>query len=243
MSVTLVHLVRKANGPEPLRAFLEAYRATTSPLDHGLVLACKGFEDRVDLARHESLWSGLEPRILMLPDTGFDLGSYRRAAEEIRTSYVCFVNSFSRPLVTGWLPLLHAAARTEGVGIAGATGSLEGIPGCPFPNPHIRTNAFCMKRELFLELTQGDTSTKEAVCLLEAGPSSITRQVMDRGLRAVVADSLGSTYDIEQSRHLGTFRWGEQRNLLVADNRTDDYQTADAERRAWLQRLAWGENE
>ncbi len=243
MSVTLVHLCRKTNGPEPLRAFLAAYRATTSPLDHGLVLACKGFDDRADLACWEHMWSGMPLRIMLLPDTGFDLGSYRRAALELRTAYVCFVNSFSKPLVAGWLPLLHQAAQVEGVGLVGCTGSLEGIPGSPFPNPHIRTNAFCMRRELYLECVEADPETKGEAALLEAGPNSITKQVLAKGLRAVVVNREGSSYDVEWSKPLSTFRWGEQAGLLVADNRTYDYQGAEPSKRRWLQTLAWGEAE
>ncbi len=239
MSVTLVHLVRKANGPEPLRAFIEAYRATTSPLDHGLLFACKGFDDRSDLACWEHLWHGLHPRVLMVPDTGYDLGSYRLAALEVRTAYVCFVNSFSRPLVPGWLPLLHGAASTEGVGIVGCTGSLEALPCSAFPNPHIRTNAFCMRRELFLELVDHEPETKDRAGRIEAGPNSITRQVLAKGLRAVVVSSNG-TADIEWSRPLAAFRWGDQAGLLVADNRTDHYANGSPPERDFLQRLAWG---
>ncbi len=239
MSVTLVHLVRKANGPEPLRAFLEAYRATTSPLDHGLVFACKGFDDRSDLACWEHLWHGLTPRVMLLPDTGYDLGSYRRAAQEIRSAYVCFLNSFSRPLVKGWLPMLHEAARREGVGLVGCTGSLEAIPSAPAPNAHVRTNAFCMRRDLFREIVDHDPETKEAACLLEAGPNSITKQVLARGLRAVVASNSGVS-DVEWSRERNAFRWGDQRDLLVADNRTDAYDGGSPPERDFLCRLAWG---
>ncbi len=240
MSVTLVHLIRKANGPEPLRAFLEAYRATTSPLDHSLVLACKGFDDRSDLACWEHLWHGLSPRVMLLPDTGYDLGSYRRAAQEIRTAYVCFLNSFSRPLVKGWLPILHEATRFEEVGLVGCTGSLEAIPSRPFPNAHVRTNAFCMKRELFVSLDIGEPETKEAACLLEAGENSITNQVRALGLRAMVVNDTGEQCDVELSRTLATFRWGDQARLLVADNRTDHYANGSPPERDFLQRLAWG---
>jgi hypothetical protein len=222
--VSLVHLVRRQNGPEALAAFLHAYRAHEAGAGHEIMLACKGYEGPGEA--REMLPSIPWARVESYPDTGFDIGTYRRAALDVGAEFVCFLNSWSRPLVDGWLASLVAVAKRGGVGLVGATGSLEGIPGAPFPNYHVRTNAFVIRRELFIELAPVDP-TREQCLDFEAGPNSLTRQVQARGLKALTVPRR-------------EFRRGEQRRLLVADNRTDDYQRADAERREFLRQLAWG---
>ncbi len=236
--VAVIHLVREANGPAPVQAFLSAYEHTTK---HPLTLACKGFRDG-DINADGSL---LAERVIMLPDVGFDIGSYRRAALEVDAEYVCFLNSFARPVVNGWLDMLLYVAQMPETGIAGATGSWEGVEGAPFPNPHIRSNAFVMRRDLFLSLDLPEPQTKMDACMLEAGPRSITRQVLDLGLAAEIVNGNSERWDITgpapwESR---TFRWGGQEQLLVADNRTDAYTQAPADERAYLERLAWGESQ
>ena len=245
MTVAVVHLVRAANGPEPLERFLEAYEAHDREEDvgplvfvHWLIFACKGFPtDRAALERiggHDALY---------FPDVGYDIGTYRRCAERAKHDVLVFVNSFSRPLVDDWLGIMVRALDDQDIGLVGCTGSWEGIEGSPFPNPHVRTNAFAMRRDLFLSLDLPEPQTKRDASLLEAGPSSITRQVLARDLRAVVVNADGSIYDVRlPGLHFSrTFRYGGQTRLLVADNRTDDY--ADRHTLAELRHLeeiTWG---
>lgn len=236
-AVTVVHIVRKANGPEPIREFLDAYWEYTSPKDADLVLACKGF-DGVDDAPCPCI-----PGVtnLMLPDVGYDLGTYRRAAEMVGGDFVCFLNSFSRPLVRDWLNIMMGAAHLPLVGIVGCTGSWEGSAGAPFPNPHVRTNAFVMRRELFLSLDLPEPLTKEDANALEAGPNNITRQIVQRGLKAVVVNRKNQVGMPDCWHQLGTFRSAGGSELLVADNRTDDYAKAPKEEQRYLRMLAWGD--
>lgn len=231
MSVTVVHLIRAANSVAHLRRFLVAYRKMRSGMAHELVLACKGFTPD-SIHAIGPFCRGLTARILILPDTGFDLGTYRRVCFEISTPYICFVNSFSRPLTPHWLPLLYGVARRPEVGLSGATGSLQ-------VDPHVRTNSFCIQRELYLDIVTSDPHTKEAACAIEAGPASLTRQVMRRGLSPRIVCRNGTDAALLDARDTRTFWWGQQENLLVSDNRTDDYDLADPARRAFLQRAAW----
>lgn len=177
------------------------------------------------------------------PHQGFDFGAYRRAAAESAADILIFMNHHSRPLVDGWSERLGAAVTVRGVGLTGCTGSHEGIAESPFPNPHIRTNAFCMRRELFLSLDMPEPQCKHDASMLEAGPKSITRQVQARGFDAVVVDAAGILWNVEKARDSRTFRWGKQAKLMVADNRTDHYANGSPDERYWLQHLAWGVNE
>jgi hypothetical protein len=120
----VVHLVRRANGLEALDAFLASYRRHPAGMPHELILVLKGFDgDERSIATHRSLAEDLDARWLSVPDDGFDLGSYRRAALQLTHRRLLFLNSFSVILADGWLELLSAAASRPHVGAVAATGS------------------------------------------------------------------------------------------------------------------------
>jgi hypothetical protein len=74
---------------------------------------------------------------------------------------------------------------------------------------------------------------------LEGGSRSLTRQVQAQGLEALVVGRDGVGYPPGRWPESGTFRRGEQANLLVADNRTRHYQEGGRLTRAGLSWLAW----
>ncbi len=88
------------------------------------------------------------------------------------------------------------------------------------PNPHIRSNAFMIQREVFLSLRGMVFTRKMDAYRVESGRHSMTRQVMARGLRPVVVDRRGKIYDIPEWKSSSTFWIGAQENLLIADNQT-----------------------
>jgi hypothetical protein len=83
---------------------------------------------------------------------------------------------------------------------------------------------------------------KRDTYLLESGRRSITRQVLERALRAVVVGRDGRVYGVKDWAASRTYRSGEQDNLLVADRRTADWQSASPRLRRRLSRDAWGEH-
>ncbi|WP_152535496.1 hypothetical protein [Bradyrhizobium sp. Ai1a-2] len=108
-----------------------------------------------------------------------------------------------------------------------------------YPNPHIRTNAFMIERELFLSLKFPRLTTKEQAYQFESGRRSMTNQIIARGLRPVVVGRDGKIFDIEEWQRSSTFWENEQENLLVSDNRTCDYAEATPEFKRLLENLAW----
>jgi len=119
----VVHLVRHANGLAPYEAFMASYERLEPGLDHELVLLCKGFADADSLAPVLERAADHRPGLVQLPDDGFDLGAYLATAGVLEHERVCFVNSFSEVLATGWLGMLDAALADGRAGAAGATGS------------------------------------------------------------------------------------------------------------------------
>ena len=119
----LVHLVREANGPSALREFADALRSHPCGIEHELVLAMKGFASPAQAKPYLDEVADLAPVSLFFADRGFDLGVYFAVAARLRRERYCFVNSFGRPLVDGWLAKLDAALDRPGVGQVGATGA------------------------------------------------------------------------------------------------------------------------
>jgi hypothetical protein len=207
---------------------------------------------------------GVEHRLIELERPLLDLAAYGEAARRLGHEQLCFLNSYSVVLADGWLAhLAHAIASPE-IGLVGATGSWESrakliqgsamhwayqlaklpeklhdFPG--FPNPHIRTTAFLLDRALALELGLERARDKRGAYRLESGRQGITRQVQARGLRAVVVGRDGRSYDVHDWPGSRTFRAGEQSNLLVADNRTGEWQLASPAMRRCLSHYAWGD--
>jgi hypothetical protein len=120
--ICVAHLVRKANGLEPVEAFLDSYRRSDAGAEHELVLLLKGFESPADADAVLALADGLPARVLHFPDTGFDIGTYMAATRELAYDDYCFLNSFSVIRSEGWLGKLAGALNGD-VGLVGASGS------------------------------------------------------------------------------------------------------------------------
>lgn len=256
LGTCVVHIVWAPLGVEPLERFAASYRAHPAEAEHRLVLLLKGISRGTVTVRLRELADELNAERLEVPATGLDLDSYLAAARLLEAHTLCFLNSSSEILAEGWLASLSRALEFHGVGLVGATASFESALSAaprplrpmlrrhyqPFPNPHVRTNAFMIERDLMLALDWPRTGRKRLALELESGRGSITRQVWARGLQALVVGRDGTSYECTRWHASRTFRSGSQENLLIADNRTRQYAEADAARRSQLARLAWGDS-
>jgi hypothetical protein len=75
----------------------------------------------------------------------------------------------------------------------------------------------------------------------ESGKKSLTRQVLQMHLSVLVVGKNGVGYEKEDWNVSGTFRQGNQDNLLIGDNQTNTYLNGSPELRKELSRHAWGE--
>lgn len=110
----------------------------------------------------------------------------------------------------------------------------------PFPNPHIRTNAFFMKRDLFLALDFNKPKTKLNAYQFESGKYSLSRQLVKKGLKILIVDKYGRVYTINEWKTSNVFWQGNQENLLIGDNQTAAYDEANDLEKKRLTTLAWG---
>lgn len=256
-SVRVVHLAWGPLGPAALERYLRAHRAHDPGLDHELLVVLNGFTPEAQAAARAAL-DGVTA--FATPRPVQDLEAYRRAVAAHPAGAYCFMNSYARPLEEQWLRKLVDAARQHG--IAAATGSYESqrvpfppattdrrallthagpavrsrLAFRPFPNPHVRTNAFALTHETLSRVSWPATTSKREALTLESGRRSLTAQAGDPVL--VARD--GGTVAPADWPDARIFRSGGQERLLVADNRTQQYAEATPEDRAELRRLAWG---
>lgn len=110
----------------------------------------------------------------------------------------------------------------------------------PFPNYHLRTNAFMIRRATALRVRVVPMRWKFDAHRFESGNHGLTRQVLDMGKSALVVGRDGRAYD-RQDWHLSNTFWRrDQENLLVADNQTKMYDGSARELRAVYSAIAWG---
>jgi hypothetical protein len=249
--VWLVHIVWAPLGVAAVERFVDAYTACPPGEDHRLAVIYKGFASPGDAAPQAEIIGPLAHERLDYAQPTLDLPAYAHAADVLDAEHLCFVNSESVPLAPGWLAALAAAVRTPGVGAVGATGSYEAtVSRLPwrrrrwpaFPNPHLRTNAFMIGRDDLRALRWPAVGTKTQAWELESGWRGMTRQLWARGLQTLVVGRDGAAYPPERWAESSTFRSGGQANLLVADNRTRQWESVEPAERDRLAGLAWGED-
>ncbi|MBI1261176.1 MAG: hypothetical protein GC184_05585 [Rhizobiales bacterium] len=242
--IAVIHLVRFGNPAALLKAFLASYDAHPAGMAHDLVFVFKGFP----AAERTKLEIGMKSRLdhtqfIPVSDEGYDINAYRHAAGLLSHDIVVFTNSHSVIEADNWLALLLTPLLTlPDAGLVGATGNWERPhPAMPFPNAHIRSNGFALRREKFLSLNFGPLDSKEASGRFENGEASMTRQIRAQGDEVYIVGRNGQAYAEADWPKSNIFRSGHQENLLISDNRTRDYHYGSNKRRTKLARLSWGE--
>jgi hypothetical protein len=109
-----------------------------------------------------------------------------------------------------------------------------------FPNPHIRSNGFIMKGQIFRGLLTRNLINKAEANLFESGPQSMTNVIKNLGLKVVIVGKNGTIYDEENWWDSHTFRQGDQSNLLISDNHTRAFMDMSEPSRESHEWLTWG---
>ena len=111
-----------------------------------------------------------------------------------------------------------------------------------FPNPHLRTNAFIVRRQIFVDFvrTQSIPRRKRDAAVLESGRNGFSAYLVNHGMKLLVVGANGSVYGQQQWISSKTFRVPGQANLLVSDNQTMAYEIADPDLKSVFELFAWG---
>lgn len=267
--IRILHLVWAPLGPGPLADFLATLDVHPPGADHELTFVLNGFARREDAAPWLELIAGRDVLFTPEPWQDLGAYGFAAAAvtEErvcLMNSHArpllegwlrLLADALDRPGIaavaaTGsWES--HASEFTLG-GRWRASPSLRdklgGLYDWPryrmlfprFPNPHLRTNGLLCSRELLVETLRRLARTKEQAFVLESGRRGLSRAAQRGGGAIAVVGREGQAHAPERWPDSRTFRSGEQENLLIADNRTEDWRRASAAQRRELALRAWG---
>jgi hypothetical protein len=110
-----------------------------------------------------------------------------------------------------------------------------------FPNPHIRSNGFMVRRSRLASFDSSKIQTKLDACAFESGADSLTTQLRRTGLAAIVVDRKGQGYNVPDWCRSGTFRLGNQPGLIMTDNRSREFAKMSPAMRIVHSRVTWGD--
>ena len=243
-ALAVLHLVRKGNPSQLLKRFIKSYQNHPTEMNHRLIFILKGFSGvEAEDQKRRIVKKLRHAEFVEVSDDGFDINAYRDAAQQIDCEYLLFLNSYSSIEADQWLEKFTAVFQKHPTaGLVGATGNWEITNDeTPFPNVHIRSNGFMIRRDIFLNLTFGALDTKKACSQFEAGKNSMTRQILALNLELYIVGRNGHVYPPQNWPESGIFRSGEQENLLIADNRTREHTTESPRHRLKMARLSWGD--
>lgn len=264
--IAVVYLARGVGeGLASAVAFLESYDRFRPKIAHRLVIVTKGWEQESGLLDLHTIAQSYAADIEALPDDGFDWGSYMRIAPRLTEKWICFFYGNSRVQSPLWLDTMFLGTQIEKVGAVGASGSCGTLSPHlfqnwidwallpyrfvtmaprfpPFPNPHLRSNAFLTRRDLFIDYVARHKIPRRKIDahVMECGRAGYCRYLSSRGYDFVVAGQDGKFYSPDSWVESNTFCTGDQSNLLVADNRSEQYRLAGPATRNFLERAIWG---
>lgn len=126
--IAVFYLARLHEGFSHFEIFARSLRRHPAGVDHDLIIICKGFKRRSEVAVVSSIFKGIPHQITMIEDdVGQDIHSYKIAAERFSHKYACFANTFTEIQSDNWLKKLFDAMTQPRVGMVGATASFESL--------------------------------------------------------------------------------------------------------------------
>ena len=212
-------------------------------------------------ASYESLYSSVG----LLHKVGWVCDSSGNAVTERAAYYYDFVIKHSRPnaVVQGEAPRPRGALnrltdrttrivqqRAIDLGFDGYWADLTSPKGAladyrrfpAFPNPHIRSNGFMLRRDRLAAFDPAKIQTKLDACAFESGFDGLTAQLRRAGLAAVVVSNDGKGYDVDKWARSRTFRLFDQSSLILTDNRSREFEQMSEAARAVHARMTWGDH-
>lgn len=110
-----------------------------------------------------------------------------------------------------------------------------------FPNPHVRSNCFMVRRDDLLACGFPIITDKMESCAFESGHNSLTALIRKSGRAALIVDKEGAAFDVADWPASRTFRLGDQAGVMVTDNQVRNFKDYSRQERAIHVFMTWGE--
>ena len=266
--ICVFYLFRESDDLQEAKDFISSYRSAASGSDHDIKVVLKAKSSNKKLIDHIS---ELKINYFEIPDEGRDIYSYVLLSKIFDYKFLVFLNAHSKILQENWLYMLMKPFEKSSTGIVGATGSYashtsiayESLKNSSlgwdflkkiiifyflrllfpkFPNPHLRTNAFAVKRDTFLSLSFNMTflKTRLGSYVAESGYNSICNQISSKKMDSIL---VGLNYEVsimDNWRCNNIFWNGSQTKLIISDNQTRKYEKGSSADRIFFKKVAWG---
>lgn len=178
---------------EVFEQFLSSYKNFSAGIEHNFTILVKKSAPRyfINLVKNKRF------KVLELPDEGLDIGAFMLAAKQLQSDFLFCIGSGVAILCDNWLKKFSDAFKQDAkIQLAGPMGTYAQGHSGRFPNPHIRTCAFMIKRDLFLEYAESHKfpETKEDTWEIEHCEGSLTNFVLSKDGQAVVVNNDGNVF-------------------------------------------------
>lgn len=229
----VIYVSRYADGLFEYQRFMRSLW-TQDNKNFSLFVVFKGFPDKETIER----WIGTTDRwhsisFTSMKDYGFDLTAYRIAAASVRSNRLLFFNTSSELVNSKCVETLEDGLLFAR--LVGAFGSWETYKSKlfwkPFPNYHIRTNAFAIRREDFLSVWPKRFYTKFGCHLWESGKKGFSTK-----FQHIVANA--ERYVCPTEYNISGFRYNNSL-LLAQDNRSRQWDELSKGGQQLLLRSTW----
>lgn len=112
----------------------------------------------------------------------------------------------------------------------------------PFPNYHIRTNAFLIDKQLYIDYMdkQGFPKTRYDAYKIECGHNSLTNFIKSHGFDVGIVGADAKLYKMPEWDKSETFRNASLKNLIIGDLLTTNYLNSSTAAKIRLEKQTWG---
>lgn len=269
LNFTVVYLAYYKGGISSFKKFLKYYKIYRAGVKHELIICFKNFNKKKDIIYWKKVINKNIKYKVFIDNhkiNDFDWGSYRRVAKKNKSKIIFFLNSYSYPIKNNWLKLITKLYVPKT--LIGCTASYASLSSsffsypkyfkinffkslmygfCNlfrfpiFPNPHIRSNAFLIKGRDFLTLKLPDVfKNKLQAHISESGRSGMTRQLKKKKFKIILANSKGQGYLENDWVNSEVFSYKTQKNLIISDNRTRNYDNLSLKEKIIQTQFHWG---
>lgn len=244
--VYLAHFYEEAGyGIDTVKVFLDSYKKYSAGIEHSLIIAAKNWTNKDLYEQLCSLAKENNAEVINLPNDGFDFGAYFRVSKMLSSEYILLAATSTTILCKDWLLKHYNAFKNDNlVQLAAPMGSWGyAIPTKSFPNYHIRTCAFMIKRHMFLEYaaTQKIPTTKEDTYKIEHGENSLTNFFLNKGFKVAVVNSDGEIFMPEHYIFSRTFSTPDADKSIFSDKHSKIYFSLDEHKKRHLEKANWGQ--
>jgi hypothetical protein len=238
-----------------LKNFVDSYIKYPSGLDHQLYLIVKNLS-RIEIKEIiEPIFINCKYKIIQVTKRGFDMGAYYQFAGQINEELIFPINTNTLFRTHDWLKKIHNNF-TPSTGILGSSGSFEQIKTAnqyqdyfeSFPNPHIRTNGFMIRRLLFMKIVESyllsikkkNFTTKIDTFRFESGKKGLTRYLLKYKYDIKIIGANGRAYSIKNWPLSDTFRCNNQANMIISDRQTKYFDNRIYYHKKFFSKMTWG---